>query len=82
MFTFDYIVKVLLLPGQIETCPVIADVNGLGIASLPRETIISLGKFVQYNIMYHLSNAYFVQVSLGMRVFYKAISIIIHPETK
>ena len=44
--------------------------------------MLSLGKFVQYNIMYHLAKAYFMQVSMGMRMFYKAIGWMIHPETK
>ena len=82
MFHYNYLMKVLLLPGQIETYPVIMDFNGLGIASLPRETIISLGKFVNYNIMYHLSNAYVVHVSFGMNMFYKGVSFMISPETK
>ena len=58
MFIYEYIKNVCSLPGQLETWPVILDLRGLGIASLPREQMLSLGGFIQYNIMYHLDRSY------------------------
>ena len=82
MFYYEYLMKVMLLPGQVETWSLICNVANLSAKSLPRDLILSTGKFLQYNIMYHMQNAYFLEVSFGMRMFYKAISWMIHPETK
>ena len=82
MFYYEYQMKVLFLPGQVETMSIITNVANLSIKALPKNLMLSVGQFVQYNIMYHLQNAYFLEVGWGMRMFYKAISWMIHPETK
>ena len=58
------------------------DLNNLGIWSLPREQIITLGKFMQANIKYNLAKSFYLQTSWGMRGFYNAIKWMIDPETQ
>ena len=55
--------------------------NNLGIISLPKDQIISLGKFMQANIKYNLAKSFYLQASWGIRLFYNSVKWMIDPET-
>ena len=82
IFFYNYMKKVMLMPGHIEQWIVIMDLNNLSINNLPRKQILAFGKICQDNVMYILYRSYYLHVGWGQRLFYKAVSAFIDPETK
>ena len=82
VFLYQYVRKVLLIPGQIEQWVTICDLNNMSMTSLPRKQILAFGNVCQANLMYFLFRSFYTHVGWGQRLFYKGVAMFIDEETK
>ena len=53
----------------------------LGVAAVPKDVVLGFGKFCANHCLYHLKMSYYLNVSWGQMIFYKAIKWMIHEDT-
>ena len=83
LFTFlwEYVTRVMLLPGQIVQWVTIINMGNLGINAIPRDLIMGFGKVCSAHCLYYMKKCYYLRVSWAQRMLYKGIKWMIHPET-
>ena len=80
-FLWEYVVRVMFLPGQIVQWNTILNMGNLSATALPRDLVLNFGRFCQKHCLYHMKKANYLQVSWAQNIFYRTFRWMINPET-
>ena len=64
-YLYNYIKKVMLLPGQIDYCNLIVNLGKQSVTEMPRELITAFAKLSQENIMFFMAKSFYLNLSWG-----------------
>ena len=59
-FHYEYCMKVMMLPGQVETWMHIVNMGHLSMSALPTDLVIPYSKFMQIHSKWHLAKSFYV----------------------
>lgn len=81
MLTQEYVIKYMLLPGQVENWCVIADMGNQGFSSTPVHELKGLINILADHYSCRMAKAWVFNVSFGAAVLWKIIRTFLDPET-
>jgi hypothetical protein len=81
-YLYNYVRKVMFVPGMVDTWLFLCDLDGLSMTKLPRKQLMEFGQMAQGNLMYFMHKSIYVNVSWGQRAFYQTVKVFIDPETR
>lgn len=82
LFLYNYITKVMHLPGQADMWMNICNLGNLGLTSIPRNTIMAFADVCQQNMMFFLSKSFYLNVSWAQKTIFNGLKSFIAEETR
>ena len=81
-FLYNYLKKVMFLPGQSDMWLNVVNLGNLGMTALPRKPILAFADVCQNNMMYFMSKSYYLNVSWAQNTIWKGVKSFINEETR